>query len=416
MFKYIFYSMVLLLFVACSTNQNKVEEVKSFSFIEANVVDKFDDKLIVKLKETNILNGNTYSDRLTNKVIKSSYLIPNLSTRVNSTEAKVLDVRSNEITLKINTLSFKKDQKVKIYIPKKSIAVVDFSLINSKNSDINKFAMEDMTTKLVQSGQYKVLERAKLNAVLKEQELVDSGLLDVDASSVVGKLLSADILLTGSFSQKSNYYMANLRLVDVKTGTILSAISDKILASEFRVEQLKDISNLTQNFEGDKLSKAWNKTLLNSEFSRSKSSIDKTQGANGTSSSFKLGYFFKRGGWTKTQFQNERFRDLSSYSGIEFFAKADDDYSTIRFVLEDKNYHNAKQNRWTVPVNLTSKWKKYRIDFDSLIIGTQFARKSPGGDGKLDLDSVMKIGFYILARENSIEEKHNIWLDEITLY
>lgn len=416
MFRYVLYSFVLLFFVACSSNQNKLNQTKSFSFIDAKVIEKFDNKIIVKLSNEDLLDGDGYSHRLTNKVIKSSYLIPNLKTKINSIDAKVIDVRSDEITFETKGSSFKKEESIKIYIPKKNIAVVDFSLINSKRTDLNKFVMEDLTTKLVQSGQYTVLERAKLNAILKEQELADSGLLDVDASKIVGKLLSADIILTGSFSKKSNYYMANLRLVDVKTGVILAAIGEKVSLDEFRVEQLKDINNLTENFEDSNLNNGWTKNVLNSKFSRSKGSIDKTQGAVGTSSSFKIEYFFKKGGWTKTQFQNERFRDISAYKGIEFFAKADDNYSTVRFVLEDKNYYDAKQNRWTVPVNLTNEWKKYRVDFDSLNIGIQFTRKSPGGDGKLDLDSVIKLAFHILARENSVEEKHNIWIDEVTLY
>jgi len=58
---------------------------------------------------------------------------------------------------------------------------------------------EVLTIGLAQTGQFRVLERAKLDAVLGEQALSMTGLADDQQSLVrVGKLLGADYLLTGN--------------------------------------------------------------------------------------------------------------------------------------------------------------------------------------------------------------------------
>jgi TolB-like protein len=304
------------------SHKKTTTSVYGFSFIEGKVIGKIGNKVIVEITHKDIVEGNLYIDKLANAIMKNSLFVTGMQTSIENEEGTIVDIRGKQLTFTLDDTKLQDGQIVKIYIPKKTIAVVDFSLIGIDNKTLDKFAMEDMTTKLVQSGQYLVVERTKLNSILEEHKLADSGLLDDKSSLQLGKLLSADIILTGTFSKRGSNWIANLRLVDVKTGVILTAINETISGNEFRWQQEKDISNLTENFENNELGLGWNINVVNANRSASIGKIDNTTGANGTAHSYQIEYKFD-GGNGAFEFQNKRLRDISAYKGISFYAKAD---------------------------------------------------------------------------------------------
>ncbi len=419
-----FYCIVLgltvLLFSGCSKNVNalnpfqEAKKVYGFSFIKGTVIEVFGNNVIIEIEDRDVVVGDSYEDKLTNKIIKSSILITGMKTFIGKETAYVEDVRINQITFKLEKANLSQGQSVKIFIPKKTIAVMDFSLIGMSSSSMNKFAMEDMTTKLVQSGQYVVVEREKIDTILKEHKLADSGLMDKKSASKIGKLVSANIILTGSFAKKSNQWNVNLRLVDVSTGIIISAINDKINLDEFRPKQSLDNTNITITFEDDKFTNHWLKNILNKKGAKSKASIDSNNGANQTKKSYKLDCFFPKEKSTSVFF-NKRLRDISNYQGIRFFAKSESS-TTIGVTINDQNYDNAYINRWNTLINLSSTWREYKIPFNELVLSKLYERNNPGGDGKFDLDNVESIAFWIKGKFNTTNERKSIWIDEITFY
>jgi TolB-like protein len=410
----------LVAFSGCSKQMNslspfaKEKKVYGFSFVNGTVLETFGDKVIVQIENKDIVVGSSYEDRLTNKIIKSSLFVAGMNTYINKEDALVSDIRDTQITFTIKNSKLIKDQNVKIYVPKKTIAVMDFSLIGMKSSIIEKFALEDMTTKLVQSGQYIVVERTKLDTILKEQALADSGLLDEQSASKVGKLVSADIILTGTFAKRGKHWKVNLRLVDVSTGIILSAINEQISIEQFRPKQSKDSSNLTEDFEDKAFAKGWLKKLINKNGSISKGSIDTTNGANNTSSSYKIDYLLTNEK-SAAILLNRRLRDISGFSGIKFYAKASTS-TTLAFILYDQNFDDSNNNKWVTPISIDSSWQEYKVSFDELSIGKNYAKFSPGGDGVLDLDNVEKMALVVSGKVNNRNEEAIIWIDEITLY
>lgn len=73
-----------------------------------------------------------------------------------------------------------------------------------------------------------VVERKDLQAILKELELQLSGLADEDSAAKVGKLLGAEILVSGSVYRKGDRYELFLKLVRVETAEVLAATKAKI--------------------------------------------------------------------------------------------------------------------------------------------------------------------------------------------
>jgi len=79
-----------------------------------------------------------------------------------------------------------------------------------------------IATQLQQSGMVRVMERAQMDQILKEQGFQQSGACDgPDCALQVGKLLSVDRILVGSVGLVGRTYTLNLRLVGVGTGEVI---------------------------------------------------------------------------------------------------------------------------------------------------------------------------------------------------
>ncbi|MFA6468932.1 MAG: CsgG/HfaB family protein [Bacteroidota bacterium] len=101
-----------------------------------------------------------------------------------------------------------------------------------------------LTTALVKSGKFIVIERAELDKVLEEQKLGESGLVTPESAPKVGKLLGAELFVVGSVSEfgtkesnvggsvplfgaalktKTARAVVDVRLVNTTSGEIIAA-------------------------------------------------------------------------------------------------------------------------------------------------------------------------------------------------
>ncbi len=103
----------------------------------------------------------------------------------------------------------------------KTIAVLPFEG-NSKDFEPVSFA-EKLTHELVKSGNYQIIERSKIDRVLKEQSLNQKGITSQDESMKIGKLLSAEGVVVGSVIRENQYTTIIARIVDTETGKIWSS-------------------------------------------------------------------------------------------------------------------------------------------------------------------------------------------------
>ncbi|MEZ5287513.1 MAG: CsgG/HfaB family protein [Vicinamibacterales bacterium] len=68
---------------------------------------------------------------------------------------------------------------------------------------LGEAAADELTTQLVKSGRFTVVERAQLGAILAEQNLGQSGAVTAATAAKVGQLLGVQFILTGSITQFS---------------------------------------------------------------------------------------------------------------------------------------------------------------------------------------------------------------------
>ncbi|MEJ5165703.1 MAG: CsgG/HfaB family protein [Thermoanaerobaculia bacterium] len=117
-------------------------------------------------------------------------------------------------------------------------------------------AQDMLITELVKSKQFRVIERERLDAIMKEKGLVLSGDIDPSTAMKIGKLLGAEYLIAGSvtefgktekeargawgigFGAKKTEFVSALdaRLFSVNTGEILWADSASEKESNFNLE------------------------------------------------------------------------------------------------------------------------------------------------------------------------------------
>lgn len=94
------------------------------------------------------------------------------------------------------------------------VAVLDFENATSNRifgDKLGEAAADELTTQLVKSGAFTVIERRQIAAILEEQRAGMSGAIDPATAAAIGKVLGAQFILLGSITQFS---------VDEKSGGI----------------------------------------------------------------------------------------------------------------------------------------------------------------------------------------------------
>ena len=88
------------------------------------------------------------------------------------------------------------------------------------------FGLADMLlTDLARSAQLTIVERGRMNALLREMNLVDAGLVDSNSAPRVGRLLGARRLVVGSLVDRGNGELGiDTRMVDAVSGDIAGAV------------------------------------------------------------------------------------------------------------------------------------------------------------------------------------------------
>lgn len=122
--------------------------------------------------------------------------------------------------------------------PPEVLSVLDFT----DNGDNAEWAwlsagLADMLITDLAETDLSVVDRDDMNAVLEEQSLALTGLTDEGAVEI-GRLVSADALLTGSFAVVGEILRIDAKIVDVTTGAVIgTAVADGHSQTVFELEK-----------------------------------------------------------------------------------------------------------------------------------------------------------------------------------
>ncbi len=108
--------------------------------------------------------------------------------------------------------------------PKATVAVLNFSYTDGRNSQDGLVISERLATQLVKSKKIAVVERKELDKVLQELKLAQTGLISANSTAAIGKMLGADFVLLGSLTEMPNNQLSlSARIVSTASGTVISA-------------------------------------------------------------------------------------------------------------------------------------------------------------------------------------------------
>ena len=302
-----------------------------------------DNRVTITLKIPELDTSSlSFVNRATHKIVNKSFLLENSATRIGGHPAVIEEIRGDVLMASFSQpVTFKTGDLVSIFIPKKIMAITDFEVIRGYDKSIGEVSMESLTTAIVNTGQFNVVERNKLNSILKELEIGLTGLTDTKNAKQVGKLLQADVILTGTFADLGDYWNVNMRLINVSTGLVTAAFEEKALFDEIKTEAIRDTGNLNQSFD-EALKDGWVLGTWQRFGAHRTVEVDRDTSARDSGTSMKMLFRLNRRGG-KAPITNNRKRDLSMYTGIEFYAKADQPLVAFCIIM-DTNFYGDNRN------------------------------------------------------------------------
>ncbi|MBN8218827.1 MAG: hypothetical protein J0L75_19470 [Spirochaetes bacterium] len=105
------------------------------------------------------------------------------------------------------------------------LAVVDFDNVgpDAKKLELGGGLAEMVSVQAGKSPAVKIVDRKRMKTIMKELALSESGVVDGASAKQTGRILAADVILSGSVSRLGGTLSVALRLVDVETAQQVSA-------------------------------------------------------------------------------------------------------------------------------------------------------------------------------------------------
>ncbi|MBD3242728.1 MAG: hypothetical protein GF331_19205, partial [Chitinivibrionales bacterium] len=99
------------------------------------------------------------------------------------------------------------------------IAVLDFDGEGLSESE-RRALTNKLRSALFQTGSYTILERSRMEEILREMGFQQTGCTDMSCAVEMGQLLNVRFIVMGSVDKVASTYAVNARMVEVATGTI----------------------------------------------------------------------------------------------------------------------------------------------------------------------------------------------------
>lgn len=122
--------------------------------------------------------------------------------------------------------------KVEKKLPNKTVAVYGFESIDKKDAAYAKYSTEKLTHEIVQIGDLTVIERSRIDQILKEQSFSLTGAVDAGTAAKIGKILSVDAVIIGTIRVKNGETEFIARVIGSEKGIILSSVNERLKTSD----------------------------------------------------------------------------------------------------------------------------------------------------------------------------------------
>ena len=106
-----------------------------------------------------------------------------------------------------------------------------------KNTLVEDYVTEALTEALFNTGKSRIIERANLEAILKEQKFQSSGLVNEETAKSIGMIAGADFICYGTLKDLGSSFTVNARVIDVETGELCAISRATVTKDEYLKKQ-----------------------------------------------------------------------------------------------------------------------------------------------------------------------------------
>ena len=121
---------------------------------------------------------------------------------------------------------------------KKTVAVVDFTDLQGNVTELGRYLAEQVSVALAMTDKgVEVVDRTHLKALLQENKLNSSGLIDPATARKLGQIAGVEILVTGSLTPFGDSVQLAVKALDTTTARIIAASTTDIAKTK-AIEEL----------------------------------------------------------------------------------------------------------------------------------------------------------------------------------
>jgi len=423
-FCFILPAILLSLMVSCATSKQSTKtEQTSPLIVDGTVQESVMSELSLVLNFPEIKRtANSTVEEIAQQVIQKSLFLEGLKTEINGLPAIVKEIRGKTVDFVLDKPQpMARGVSVKVKIPKKTIAIMDFEVIRGPEREVGRVFLESLTSLLIDSGNFVVVEREKLKTILREQELTQTGLTQETKEGVVGKLLMADLVLTGTLAELGGIWDINIRLVDVRKGQALVAIAKQTPSIFGTVSEMRDANPLHGDFAKG-IDPGWSLGYRKLDSGFYSVYLDPKAGLEGSKGSLRMDFDLPAGiRGSFAQFRSDQRRDLSLYEGVEFYIRATRPlFGTFNLITSHPDDSN-KIAYWVGNFEIGTEWKIIRLPFNKLVNADNWITREPSGSQRKLGDKTLRPSRIEGLRIGVWSTRNppcsgSIWVDKIRSY
>jgi curli biogenesis system outer membrane secretion channel CsgG len=99
--------------------------------------------------------------------------------------------------------------------------------LNAEDKNNGGYAYDTLTVMFTNAGKYDMVERARIDQIIQEQNFQMTGIVSDETAVSIGKFLGAQVIIIGDISGSGNTRRLVFRALDVETGKILGISSER---------------------------------------------------------------------------------------------------------------------------------------------------------------------------------------------
>ena len=121
--------------------------------------------------------------------------------------------------------------------PVKNVAISDFTSLDGTSSELGKYLAEEFSFSLVNAKKsFIVIDRSRVSALLKENGLGGSGMMDPNTIAKLGKMKGIDAVIAGTLTSTGNSLRLIIKVWNLETQGLMSASKGDISKTPMIIE------------------------------------------------------------------------------------------------------------------------------------------------------------------------------------